>query len=153
MVKLNWATSTSGMRGSRWLFLIEGLLTLCVALMSILVLADYPETMLNRLNDEEKTLVVIRIMRDKQSLATQMERLAAWKGVKAAAAAAVNLCTYLLIILYITQNGPTTISYFFPTFLKGLGYTDIKAHWMTAPIWAVNLLSHKKPRNHANLEG
>ncbi|CAI7653605.1 unnamed protein product [Penicillium glandicola] len=124
-----------GMRGWRWLFLIEGLLTIAVALVSIFVLADYPETISRRLNEEERTLAVIRIMHDKKSSATQHGRLTAWQGVKAAA---VDLRTYFFIILYMTQNGSTTISYFLPTILKGMGYTGAKAQWMTVPIWATS---------------
>lgn len=45
--------------------------------------------------------------------------------------------TYVFVVLYMLDNGSTTISYFIPTVLKSMGYTGTTVQWMTIPIWAV----------------
>jgi len=123
-----------GMRGWRWLFLIEGLVTIGVAIVSVFVLADYPETATHRLSEDERRLAIVRIMHDKKESATNRRKLTPFESVKAAV---VDLRTYFFIVLYMTQNGSTTVSYFIPTVLKSMGYTGTTAQWMTVPIWAV----------------
>ncbi|KAH8883213.1 retrograde regulation protein 2 [Thozetella sp. PMI_491] len=125
-----------GMTGWRWLFLVEGIVTISWAIVSIFLLFNYPDTKSRRLNDQERLLAIVRIMHDKGDVASarKRRRLTPLESVKAAL---VDLRTYFFIILYMTQNGSTTVSYFIPTVLNSMGYTGVSAQWMTVPIWAV----------------
>lgn len=125
---------TRGMEGWRWLFLIEGLLTVATALVAFFVLPDYPNTTA-RLNLEERQLATVRILTDKHATASQATRhLTPWQSIKAAVC---DLRTYFFAILYFLDNGSTTISYFIPTVLRNMGYHGVQAQWMTVPIWMV----------------
>ena len=124
-----------GIRGWRWLFLVEGLLTIAVAIVAKFLLFDYPETPSRRLTLEQRRLVVVRILHDKAQNAPKGRRLTPLQSVHAAV---VDLRTYFFIILYMMQNGSTTVSYFIPTVLKSMGYEGVDAQWMTVPIWAVS---------------
>ncbi|EXJ91785.1 hypothetical protein A1O3_00335 [Capronia epimyces CBS 606.96] len=124
---------TRGMAGWRWLFLIEGLVTIGVAIVAKFILIDYPHIPTKRLTSQERALCIARIMHDKQESEVGRKKLTVWQSFKAAV---VDLRMYLFIAVYITQNSSTSISYFFPTVLKSMGYTGTSAQWMTVPIWA-----------------
>ena len=123
-----------GMRGWRWLFLVEGLITIGIAIISIFVLVDYPYNASHRLSHEERKLATVRIMHDENDSNLDKKRLSPLESVKAAAC---DIRVYVFVILYMTQNGSTTVSYFIPKVLQNMGYAGVKAQWMTVPIWAV----------------
>lgn len=123
------------MAGWRWLFLVEGLITIGVAIIAKFVLLDYPHTPTRRLTPEERAISIARIMHDKQEREVRTRKLSAWESVKAAV---VDLRMYIFIAVYICQNSATSVSYFIPTVLKSMGYTGTSAQWMTVPIWAVS---------------
>ena len=125
----------NGMRGWRWLFLIEGVISIGVAFVASFILPDYPHTATKRLTKEERTLALVRIMHDRAEAVTGKRKLTPFESVKAAAS---DLRTYFFIILYMTQNGSTTVSYFIPTVLESMGYEGTEKQWMTVPIWAVS---------------
>lgn len=125
------------MEGWRWLFLIEGVLTVFTAGAAVFVIPDYPTTT-RRLSLAERQLAAVRIIHDKNASAEQFKRrLSPWQAVKAALC---DLRTYFFMVLYLLDNGSTTISYFIPTVLQDMGYSGVKAQWMTVPIWMVGTL-------------
>ncbi|KAK7409275.1 hypothetical protein QQX98_008515 [Neonectria punicea] len=123
-----------GIAGWRWLFIIEGVATVGVAICAYFILLDYPETS-KRLNESERRLAKIRIINDGIDTSGQAQkRLGHWDALVAALA---DPRTYLFLVLYMLDVGAGTISYFIPTITVSLGYETVKAQYMTVPIYAV----------------
>lgn len=123
------------MEGWRWLFIIEGIITVGVAIVAKFVLLDYPHTPSNRFTIEERAVAVARIIHDKKDLGAEEKKLTSWQAFKAAL---VDLRMYAFMLIYITQNTSTSISYFIPTVLKSMGYSGVAVQWMTVPVWGVS---------------
>ncbi|CAI6095277.1 unnamed protein product, partial [Clonostachys chloroleuca] len=123
-----------GISGWRWLFIIEGVITIGIAISSKFVLLDYPHSPSRRLNTDERAMAVARILHDKKDIVVSSDKvLTNWEALKASL---VDLRMYVFVVVYICQNSATSISYFIPTVLKSMGYTGTSAQWMTIPVWA-----------------
>ncbi|KAA8649960.1 hypothetical protein EYZ11_000973 [Aspergillus tanneri] len=121
-----------GYSGWRWIFIIEGLLSIASAIPAKLIIADWPEQA-KFLNEEEKDLLKERNSRDTGEGA-RMDRLdgAAWKRIL------LDWKIYVgsLIYLGITVSGYAT-ALFIPSIVNSLGYSAIGTQIMTIPVWAV----------------
>uniref|UniRef100_A0A093UR42 Putative transporter n=1 Tax=Talaromyces marneffei PM1 TaxID=1077442 RepID=A0A093UR42_TALMA len=126
-----------GMAGWRWLFLLEGILTIGVAIVCIFILPNYPSTS-RHFTPEERHLAAIRILHDRK--VHESQQTLKMNPLQALVAASIDPKTYFFIMLYLLDNGVATISYFIPTVLSSMGYTGILAQWMTVPIWVVATL-------------
>jgi len=123
-----------GIHGWRWLFIIEGVATVGVAIIAKFILLDFPHTS-TALSLEERQLAAVRIIVDsKEANGGNHERLSHWEAFKAAA---VDPRTYAFMLLFVLDLGAGTISYFIPTITKSLGYTTITAQYMTVPVYSV----------------
>ncbi|KAK7224910.1 hypothetical protein V2G26_012913 [Clonostachys chloroleuca] len=123
-----------GIRGWRWLYLIEGCCTIAFAICLKFILLDFPESS-KRLSLDERQLAVVRMLHDRQTtVARHSIKLTHWQAIKAALA---DPRTYIFIILFVMDLGSCTISYFIPTIVKSMGYTSVMAQYMTIPIWMV----------------
>jgi MFS family permease len=58
-------------------------------------------------------------------------------SLEAFLAAVTNWRTWLLVAGYMVIVGSSTLSYFYPTLVQGLGYSSGKAQYMVVPIYAV----------------
>ncbi|KAI1375621.1 retrograde regulation protein 2 [Hypoxylon crocopeplum] len=126
----------NGRRGWRWLFLIEGIVTIAVAICAAFVLPDYPHTPSKRFSEEERRLAIARMLHDRAETANK-KKLTPIESVKAAL---VDLRLYLYVAVFILQNGSTTVSYFIPTVLASMGYHGTAQQWMTVPVWATGVV-------------
>ncbi|KAH7134053.1 putative vitamin H transporter [Dactylonectria macrodidyma] len=123
-----------GIAGWRWLFIVEGVATVGVAICAYFILLDYPESS-KRLNESEQQLAKLRIIHD--GIAESGHggiRLSHWQAFVAAVS---DPRTYLFLVLFMLDVGAGTISYFIPTITVSLGYETVKAQYMTVPIYAV----------------
>ncbi|KAF7555091.1 hypothetical protein G7Z17_g2446 [Cylindrodendrum hubeiense] len=92
-----------GLRGWRWLFIVEGVATVGWAGISTFILLDFPANS-KRLTERERAIAIARLREDSVTVIV----------------------------------GSSTLSYFYPTLVKGLGYTStVQAQYMTVPIYAV----------------
>lgn len=117
-----------GIAGWRWLFIIEGVITIGVAISAGFILPDYPATT-KWLNEEERNFASWRLMVDiNESDDTQSRSI--WEGVK--------LCVtdYRLYLFVLTQHLSIlsqTFQYFFPSIVQTLGYGKIETLLLTVP--------------------
>ncbi|KAK3635426.1 hypothetical protein LTR56_014710 [Elasticomyces elasticus] len=98
-----------GMAGWRWLFLIEGLLTVATAIGAVFVLPNYPGTT-KWLKPDERVLLAGRVLADRQGDSAHPPRkFSALESVKAAFS---DLRTYFFMVLYMLDNGSAILNYF-----------------------------------------
>ncbi|KAI0515168.1 major facilitator superfamily domain-containing protein [Xylaria bambusicola] len=116
----------------RWIFILEGLFTIVVGVISKWWIADWPETA-KFLTDEERSLLIARLAQDtgeaKMDELTPKARkriLSDWKVY-------VGTLAYLGIV-----NTGYSGSFFIPTILNEMGYKAAEAQVRTIPIYVVS---------------
>jgi MFS family permease len=146
-----------GIRGWRWLFIVEGAATIGVALISFFILPDFPATS-KRLSAREREIAVARLAIENVTAITEdSERLTHWQAIVVSIkdwrtwAFTVGYMVSFTLILFlpgvshvVTDNqqvivGSSTLSYFYPTLVKGLfGHASTeKVNFLTVPIYGV----------------
>ncbi|WVQ78516.1 hypothetical protein IAT38_000602 [Cryptococcus sp. DSM 104549] len=128
----------AGTRGWKWLFIIEGLCTVVIALVAFFVLPDWPQTT-KWLSDDERILAIARLRPAEEGEAEAANEVhLSHKQAFLAAVKDPKTWFFLVILNMITSVG--TISYFFPTLMTSLGYHGRSAQFMTVPLYAVALV-------------
>jgi MFS family permease len=134
------------LEGWRWIFILEGIVTVIVAAASFFLLYDYPETA-KFLTERERLFVIHRLKYDHNSANPSETDGESGRthifvpenhehGWKYFWAAFKDWQIYLHLILYYGIVVPLYgISLFLPTILKNLGYVSSKAQLMTIPIY------------------
>ncbi|KAJ5390513.1 uncharacterized protein N7496_001581 [Penicillium cataractarum] len=138
-----------GLEGWRWIFILEGMLTVIVAIISFFYVWDEPATA-NFLTDHEKEALLdaLQPTRIAQSTNPQLGHGHSfkWKQVMAAlldwqaqvtadkmfcrpSSIAWDIGEWLACAVY-------ALSLFLPTIIKGLGYTAAHAQLLTIPVYA-----------------
>ncbi|KAI1912744.1 hypothetical protein LOZ61_003182 [Ophidiomyces ophidiicola] len=121
-----------GYTGWRWIFIIEGLMSIVLAVPAKFLIADWPEQA-KFLSDDEKQFLQARNSKDVGGGA-RMDRLdaAAWKRIL------TDWKIYVgsLIYIGITVSGYAT-ALFIPSIVNSLGYSGIDSQVHSVPIWAV----------------
>lgn len=114
-----------GIAGWRWLFLVEGVVTCGLAFFAPFGLLDYPSTC-RKLTPDERKLAMRRLAADG---IMNREEGADHKTthIKALYSAVTNWRVWLLALAYMPDQGVLSIAYFYPTLVKGLGYTAVDA--------------------------
>ncbi|KAF2433664.1 MFS general substrate transporter [Tothia fuscella] len=121
----------SGYKAWRWIFIIEGLMTVVVGIISKFFIVDWPETA-KFLTDEERVLLLARLASDQgEATMNRLDRRAVkrvfsdWK-------------VYCSVVMYIgVVNSGYATSFFIPTILTELGYKAEKAQVRSIPIFIV----------------
>ncbi|KAL8287058.1 hypothetical protein RQP46_004064 [Phenoliferia psychrophenolica] len=117
----------------KWLFVIEGCITVGIAVFAFFILPDYPSTT-RWLTEDERNLAVARLARaEDQSEVKLTPKQAFVASVK-------DPKTWWFLMGYVLIAGSGTISYFFPTLMGSLGYTGRNVQYMTIPIYLVALV-------------
>ncbi|KAL4802528.1 major facilitator superfamily domain-containing protein [Aspergillus unguis] len=119
-----------GKGGWAWIFIIEGILTLFIAVASFFVMNDYPDTA-KFLTGPEQDEVQRRLQEDRSSLADEYHMQYFWAAVKD---------WKIWVHMFITVGVYTplySISLFMPTIVASLGYENEEAQLMTVPPYVV----------------
>ncbi|KAK4948701.1 hypothetical protein LTR10_012705 [Elasticomyces elasticus] len=120
-----------GYNGWRWIFILEGLLTVIVSAVSYLFIHNYPNTA-KFLSDDERLFVQNRLKEDSDATADEKFNM---RNVKKAF---TDIKVYLYALAYHTMSLPLyTLSLFLPTIISSLGYTAAQAQLMTIPPYAI----------------
>jgi len=125
-----------GLEGWRWIFILEGILTVVVAFAAFFTLHDFPETA-TFLTEEERAFVVYRLKYQGDQAGAEVkvaqDDTFQWKYVKAAF---LDWQIWTNIWVYWGIVAPLYgISLFLPTIIRGLGYTSSTAQLLTVPIY------------------
>ena len=124
-----------GIRGWKWLFIVEGAATIGWAIVSAFILLDFPANS-KSLTEREREIAIARLQaQDVTVRAASGSRVGKRNSFVAALA---DWRTWPLIVGYMVIVGSSTLSYFYPTLVKGLGYNSKQsAQYMTVPIYGV----------------
>ncbi|KAL8800450.1 MAG: hypothetical protein Q9182_005162 [Xanthomendoza sp. 2 TL-2023] len=124
-------TGVGGLRGWRWIFILEGLLTILVSLAAYFFIFNYPATA-SFLTDDERARVRTRL---KASNDATNDEAFSWKNVSLAVK---DPKVWLYCLGFHTMSLPLyTLSLFLPTIIKALGYTSAQAQLLTVPPYSV----------------
>ncbi|KAH6887895.1 major facilitator superfamily domain-containing protein [Thelonectria olida] len=128
-----------GLEGWRWIFILEGIVTVLVAVLAFFILYDFPETA-SFLTEEERAFVVFRLKYQAQAGKLDSDQVQVaeadefkWSYVWSAFKdwqIWVNIFVYWGIVCPLYG-----ISLFLPTIIRNLGYSSSKAQLMTVPIY------------------
>ncbi|KAK3990969.1 general substrate transporter [Cladorrhinum sp. PSN332] len=123
---------TAGMNGWRWIFVIEGIITVVLGVGGYWLLVDFPDSKRDNwsfLGPEEKEWVCARVHSDRGDVKVQPFSLA--KYLKAATDYKIWLYA---MIFFNTTTVTYALAYFLPTILRGsLGFTVGEAQCLVAP--------------------
>ncbi|RMX73846.1 hypothetical protein D0869_13195, partial [Hortaea werneckii] len=123
-----------GIDGWRWLFIVEGAATVGWSIVSYFILPDFPANT-KRLSPREREIAISRLESDNvQSRTHDTPRLT---SIQALTRSVRNWRTWLFVAGYMVIVGSSTLSYFYPTLVEGLGYTSHMAQYMVVPIYGV----------------
>ncbi|KAF9564096.1 MFS general substrate transporter [Agrocybe pediades] len=123
---------TSLLQGWQFLFLIEAIPTLVMAVMILFFLPSFPFSA-SFLNPRERAIAQARLNRDHKP--QSHGGMSGWIGFKAIIK---DLNAWLFMLVYASFNvGVATVSYFLPTLIKDLGFSSINAQGMTVAPYLV----------------
>ncbi|KAJ5403366.1 hypothetical protein N7509_003237 [Penicillium cosmopolitanum] len=128
---LSFMEGVCGYSSWRWIFILEGIVTVVVAIIAKFLIADWPETA-RFLNERERSILLGRLQSDAQVYRmdrldrTAMRRILSDKKI------------YLGTIMYLgALNTGYAASFFTPTIIRDMGWTSLMAQVMSIPIYIV----------------
>ncbi|KAF2096543.1 MFS general substrate transporter [Rhizodiscina lignyota] len=117
--------------GWRWIFIIEGLATVVIAVAAKFVIVDWPETA-KFLTEDERELLLARLAADQgEAKMNRLDKMAAKRAFK-------DWKIYCAVFMYmgVVTTGYAT-SFFIPTIITELGYKAEAAQVRSIPIFVV----------------
>lgn len=114
----------------QWIFLIEGVITIAVGILVVLILPAVPERVTWGFTADEKRLAILRTWQANNTPNATFN----WNqfGI-----AFTDPMTYGYVILFsAAQIALGSLSSFLPAVIKGMGYTSIHAQLMSVPVYA-----------------
>lgn len=94
------------------------------------MLMDFPANT-KRLSTRERELAIRRLQRSDSAHTTEDERLGHLQALKKSLS---DWRTWLFVVGYIAIVGSSTLSYFYPTLVEGLGFSTTISQYMTIPV-------------------
>ncbi|KAI1846690.1 hypothetical protein JX265_009007 [Neoarthrinium moseri] len=135
---INNLEGVGGYQGWRWLFIIEGLMTVAISIPVVLFCPNFPQDAQKWfLKPEERNRVVAQLeaSRGAETKGSAADSVSIWKVL---IDWRIHLFTMCFFCCDITA---ASISAFSPTILTELGWTSTIAQLMAMPVWAVGIIS------------
>ncbi|PPR00405.1 hypothetical protein CVT26_009690 [Gymnopilus dilepis] len=134
---ISFMNGTRHLLGWSWIFILEGIATVCVGILAIFILVDFPSTA-TFLTPEERSYLVHVKKYDNSSVGEEehFEIRHFW-------AAVTDWQVWLHVIIYMSIVGPTfAITIFLPTIINSFGHSPTISQLLTVPpyIFAALLL-------------
>jgi len=120
-----------GIRAWRWLFYIEGAITVCIGLFAIWALPDYPHNT-RWLSKAERRLAQVRLAEDAGEADEDSAHDTAFTGLKQALQ---DPKVYILAVMTCAQLLGLSFVNFFPTLTATLGFNTTISLVLAAPPW------------------
>lgn len=122
-----------GKRGWAWIFILEGLATVLIGIVSYWLVHDFPDEA-KFLSEDDRKRVIRRLKLDNQASANHetFKMTYFWESVK-------DWKTYAFAAVYMGTDGPLyAFALFVPTIIKSLdsGYTSTEANLLSVPPYA-----------------
>lgn len=138
----------AGIRAWRWLFILEGCITVLLALLSVFILPDYPKSTA-WLSGQEKHVATSRLALD-VGADDEHDIDDKLKGLREAVS---DPKVWLLGFTYFLTIMGLSFSYFFPTITQALGFSTVTTLLLTAPPWIFALVIAVPNAWHADRTG
>ncbi|KAI2729631.1 hypothetical protein CBS147333_1797 [Penicillium roqueforti] len=119
-----------GIAGWRWLFIIEGCITVGISLLAAIFLPNYPAST-PWLDEQEQAYAQWRLMHD----AGEADEVSSTSIKDALGLVFADKRIYLFILLQHVSLLSQNFQYFFPTIVQTLGYGKVETLLITAPVW------------------
>ncbi|EAU90945.1 hypothetical protein CC1G_02332 [Coprinopsis cinerea okayama7 len=114
------------LHGWQWIFCLEGIVTVLVAIAAFFCMHDYPETA-SFLTPKERSIIIAMLKEDSQGLSKEFKKEFLWHALK-------DYKTYVQVGIYLGLLVPVySISLFTPTIVRELGYAAAHAQLLTIP--------------------
>ncbi|KAM0751874.1 MFS general substrate transporter [Meredithblackwellia eburnea MCA 4105] len=121
-----------GIRAWRWLFIIEGSLTMFIAFIAMAMLPDFPENSRRGFSDAELTLAQLRMAEDVGEKDSDETTTAG----AALIATVTDIKVWVMSLSLTSMVISLSFNQFFPTLTKTLGYSNIVTLLLCAPPFA-----------------
>jgi hypothetical protein len=116
----------------RWLFFIEGGMTIFVAICAIFILPDFPHNT-KWITPEERALVISRLAEDGHGKADELGKQTTMQGLQDAVS---DWKVWWFAVAAMFQVGGQSFVAYFPTLCATLGYDTTVTLLLCAPPWA-----------------
>lgn len=117
-----------GYRSWRWIFILEGALTVVVAFLGYILLPNYPSNT-SWLSEEETALAQWRLNKEVDGQKDEVKE-SVFVGLKQALS---DPKVYLLVLIQTSAVVSMSFTYFFPSIVSTLGYPRVETLLLTAP--------------------
>ncbi|KAF9870999.1 pantothenate transporter liz1 [Colletotrichum karsti] len=141
----------AGIRAWRWLFIVEGSITIALAAVAVFILPDYPSTT-KWLSEEQREIAQNRLALD-HGLAGGYSEEEDVTAVQGLIMTCKDVKVWLLGLTYHTTIMGLSFVFFFPTITEALGYDRTVTLLLTAPPWIFAVLVSLPNAWHADKTG
>ncbi|KAK8020859.1 hypothetical protein PG990_005997 [Apiospora arundinis] len=129
---------TGGYQGWRWVFIIEGLMTVAISIPVIIFCPNFPhqaQRWFLKPAERDRVLVQLEASRGVETRGSASDQVSIWKVLIDWRIHIFTLCFFCCDIT------ASSVSAFSPTILTELGWTNTVAQLMTMPVWASGIAS------------
>ncbi|KAF9232785.1 MFS general substrate transporter [Melanogaster broomeanus] len=144
-VVMEMADGVFGFAGWRWLFLLEGSVTIIIAVFAIFAIPDYPSSSASWLTPEEHLLSLRRVEEDGGDSLQQDQQVSDLIEVL------LDRRVWLLSIALLCLYAACSFSNFFPTLTATMGYSPTVSLLLCAPPWIFSTMTNFAVSWHSDM--